>query len=42
LGVRRISYLIDAARRVRDVMLADFRIERHVELVRKAVMLRRP
>jgi peroxiredoxin Q/BCP len=40
-GVRRISYVIDGGRRVRDA-LGDFRIERHVELVRKAVMLRRP
>jgi thioredoxin-dependent peroxiredoxin len=40
LGVRRASYLIDASRRVRDVVLADFMIARHGEFVRKAIMLR--
>jgi peroxiredoxin Q/BCP len=40
VGVRRASYLIDASRRIRDAVLADFRIERHAEFVRKAVMLR--
>jgi peroxiredoxin Q/BCP len=40
LGVRRATYLIDASRRVRDVVLADFKIGRHSEFVRKAVMLR--
>jgi thioredoxin-dependent peroxiredoxin len=40
LGVRRASYLIDGSRRVRDVVLADLRIGRHVEFVRKAIMLR--
>jgi peroxiredoxin Q/BCP len=39
-GVRRASFLIDAGRRVRDVVLADFRIGRHEDFVRKAVMLR--
>jgi peroxiredoxin len=40
LGVRRATYLIDGSRRVRDVLLADFKIGRHEEFVRKAVMLR--
>jgi peroxiredoxin Q/BCP len=40
IGVRRASYLIDGSRRVRDAVLADFRIARHAEFVRKAVMLR--
>jgi peroxiredoxin Q/BCP len=40
IGVRRASYLIDASRRVRDVVLADFRIARHEDFVRKAIMLR--
>jgi thioredoxin-dependent peroxiredoxin len=40
IGVRRASYLIDASRRVRDAVLADFRIARHEDFVRKAIMLR--
>jgi peroxiredoxin Q/BCP len=40
IGVRRATYLIDASRRIRDVVLADFKIGRHEEFVRKAVMLR--
>ena len=40
LGVRRATYLIDASRRVRDAVLADFKIARHAEFVRKAIMLR--
>ena len=39
-GVRRATYLIDAGRRIRDVLLADFRVGRHEEFVRKAAMLR--
>jgi len=39
-GVRRATYLIDGSRRVRDAVLADFRIGRHVDFVRKAVLLR--
>jgi alkyl hydroperoxide reductase subunit AhpC len=38
--VRRATFLVDASRRVRDVVLADFRIGRHSDFVRKAVMLR--
>src|ERR1700681_1925448 len=40
VGVRRATYLIDASRRVRDAVLADFKIGRHSEFVRKAIMLR--
>jgi thioredoxin-dependent peroxiredoxin len=40
IGVRRATYLIDGARRVRDVILADFMIGRHEDFVRKAIMLR--
>src|ERR1700722_3270416 len=40
IGVRRASYLIDGGRRIRDMVLADFRIGRHADFVRKAVMLR--
>jgi thioredoxin-dependent peroxiredoxin len=40
IGVRRASYLIDGSRRVRDMVLADFRIARHAEFIKKAVMLR--
>jgi peroxiredoxin Q/BCP len=40
IGVRRASFLIDAGRKVRDVVLADFRIARHEEFVRKALLLR--
>jgi thioredoxin-dependent peroxiredoxin len=39
-GVRRASYLIDGSRRVRDTVIADLRIERHVDFVQKAIMLR--
>jgi peroxiredoxin Q/BCP len=40
IGVRRATFLIDASRRIRDAVLADFRIGRHADFVRKAVMLR--
>ena len=40
IGVRRATFLIDASRRVRDAVLADFKIARHEQFVRKAVMLR--
>ncbi len=40
IGVRRASYLIDGSRRVRDAVLADLRIGRHMEFVQKAIMLR--
>src|ERR1700680_561874 len=40
LGVRRATFLIDGSRRIRDAVLADFGIARHVDFVRKAIMLR--
>ncbi len=40
IGVRRATYLIDGSRRIRDSVLADFRIGRHEEFVRKAILLR--
>jgi thioredoxin-dependent peroxiredoxin len=40
IGVRRATFLIDGSRRIRDAVLADFKIARHAEFVRKAVMLR--
>jgi len=40
IGVRRASYLIDASRRIRDAVLADVRIGRHMDFVQKAIMLR--
>ena len=40
IGVRRATFLIDGSRRIRDAVLADFRIGRHADFVRKAVMLR--
>jgi peroxiredoxin Q/BCP len=40
IGVRRATYLIDGSRRVRDAVLADLRIGRHMDFVRKAIMLR--
>jgi thioredoxin-dependent peroxiredoxin len=39
-GVRRASFLIDGGRRIRDTVLADLNITRHVEFVQKAIMLR--
>jgi peroxiredoxin Q/BCP len=39
IGVRRATFLIDASRRVRDAVLADFMIARHEDFVRKAIML---
>jgi peroxiredoxin Q/BCP len=40
IGVRRASYLIDGGRRIRDAVLADFKIGRHADFVRKAILLR--
>ena len=40
IGVRRASYLVDSSRRIRDAVLADVRIGRHLEFVQKAIMLR--
>ena len=40
IGVRRASFLIDSGRRINDVVLADFKISRHADFVRKALSLR--
>ena len=40
IGVRRATYLIDGGRRIRDAVLADFRIGKHMDFVRKAILLR--
>jgi thioredoxin-dependent peroxiredoxin len=39
-GVRRATYLIDGSRRIRATVLADFKIGRHEDFVRKAIALR--
>lgn len=39
-GVRRASFLIDGGRKIRDVVLADFKIASHEEFARKAMTLR--
>lgn len=36
-GVRRVSYLVDRARMVREVIRADFRISQHTQFVRHAI-----
>ena len=36
-GARRITYLIDRNRHIRDSENARFRIERHIELIRRAL-----
>ena len=41
LGVRRATFLVDQGRVIQDAVLADFRIGRHEEFVRKAVALRK-
>jgi peroxiredoxin Q/BCP len=41
IGVRRVTYLIDPARNVRDAVLADFRIERHEDFIRRSLALSR-
>jgi peroxiredoxin Q/BCP len=40
VGVRRATFLIDAGRRIRDAVIADFRIGRHAKFVQHAIMLR--
>ena len=41
IGVRRATYLIDPSRHVHDAVLADFRITRHEDFVRRAMALSR-
>ena len=43
IGVRRATYLIDPARIIRGAVLADFRIQRHLDFIRQARgLLQRP
>ena len=41
IGVRRATYLVDPSRHIRDAVLADFRITRHEDFVRRAMALSR-
>ena len=41
IGVRRATYLVDPSRHIRDAVLADFRISRHEDFVRRAMALSR-
>jgi thioredoxin-dependent peroxiredoxin len=41
IGVRRVTYLIDQARNIRDAVQADFRIGRHEDFVRRVMALSR-
>ena len=40
IAVRRATFLIDPSRRIRDVLLADFSIGKHVEFLKKAILIR--
>jgi len=40
IGVRRATYLISQDRMISDAVLADIRIGRHEEFIRKAIILR--
>ena len=40
-SVRRVTYLIDQARMIRDVVLADFRIASHEDFIRRSLALSR-
>jgi peroxiredoxin Q/BCP len=40
-GVRRVTYLIDQARVIRDAVLADFRIDRHEDFIQRSLALSR-
>jgi peroxiredoxin Q/BCP len=40
-GVRRVTYLIDQARVIRDAVLADFRIDRHEQFIQRSLALSR-
>jgi peroxiredoxin Q/BCP len=42
IGVRRATYLIDPARVIRGAVLADFRIQRHMDFIRQARELLAP
>lgn len=40
VGVRRATFLIDGDRTIKDAVLADVRVSRHEEFIRRAVALR--
>jgi peroxiredoxin Q/BCP len=40
IGVRRSTFLIDGSRKIIHAVRADFMLGRHLDLVRKAIMLR--
>jgi len=40
IGVRRATFLVDAGRRIRASLLADFLVGRHTQFVRHAIMMR--
>lgn len=40
IGVRRATFLVDGSRHIQDVVVADFKIGRHSDFVRKAIMMR--
>ena len=37
IGIRRATFLIDPTRTIRDAILADFRISRHEDFIRRAL-----
>jgi len=39
IGVRRATFLIDRGRMIRDAILADFKIDKHVEFIRNALAI---
>src|SRR5262249_33928851 len=41
IGVRRVTYLIDQARVIRDVVLADFGLHGHEEFIQRSLALSR-
>lgn len=41
ISVRRATYLIDQRGNIQDAVLADFRVSRHEDFVRKAAQVRR-
>ncbi|MEL7186445.1 MAG: hypothetical protein AAFN50_08440, partial [Pseudomonadota bacterium] len=40
VGVRRATFLINQDRTIKDAMLADVRIARHEDFIKRAVILR--
>ena len=41
IGVRRATYLVSQDRKIQDAVMADIRIGRHEEFIRKAIALRK-